>query len=186
MNYNKDYIQDYFATAEFFYYYGLNSRLIHNLSVIGKKLDKLTHEQQSRYHFLMAIAQLREMQIDEALQSMRKAHNLKETGDYVNSLIEILNNRTPISIEDFIGKRLSFSRLNTHNIADIALEQDGKFIGLEHPNERSWAFEDGILVFKNYRNERTSLFFGSLDGASLAGPFLNGNVIHALQVIIDE
>lgn len=186
MEYNEEYLKDYFLAAKFFYHHGLNERLFYNLSVIKKSMDKLTNKEKGEYYFLLGMAQLRELQIDEAFQSLRIANKHGKSGEYVNAILAVQNNTLQIPIKDFVGKPLWFGRLDGYKIADVILEQNGQLLGCDHPNEKSWSFEKGVLAFRDYRNERTTLLFAAKDGQSLFGPFLNGKVMHSLRVMIDE
>jgi|GEM_PF-4641867 len=182
----QEHLSDYFMTARFFYHHGLNQRLFYNLSLIRDNLRQLSDKELGEYYFLLGMAELRELKITDALKNLDKAHEAGLYRHYIEAVRKLIGNRGEIDIDSFLGKKLWFGHLNGRKNAEIVLERNGNITGSLHPNESSWVVEDNMLIFRNYRKERTSLFLPAKDGARLVGPFLNERVMHSLQVTNDE
>ena len=67
---------------------------------------------------------------------------------------------------DLKGRTFAFGRVDGSRICDVTLNSDGSLSGPRSPNERSWAVQDGKLIFRSESGDITTVFDQlELDGA---------------------
>jgi hypothetical protein len=89
--------------------------------------------------------------------------------------------RSMVDASDLEYRIFKFCRTTGTLISEtVILEPGGKIAGYSHPNERSWAVEDGNLVFKNGNGAITTVFdkWQLGDGYKFLGRFLPGGDEH--------
>ncbi|MEM1857450.1 MAG: hypothetical protein QW664_05405, partial [Thermoplasmata archaeon] len=98
----------------------------------------------------------------------------------------LYDNCSRCKVNELKNRYFKFSRLIDNNeqfISLLRLNEDGKIIGSNHPNETKWEQRDGVIIFRNDLDHPTSIFFQDKDKKVFLGLYFKADIIHKLEAI---
>lgn len=100
-----------------------------------------------------------------------------------NLVIELVEQKTPITFNDLIYKKFTFIRNDKDKISELGFDGSGKIINSVSDNEKFWYLLDNRLIFTNSKHNITSIFAKINDNLFEGLFFPNVNVKHSLKLI---